>query len=95
MMDNFLRDKKLAILYERNQIMEFTLEELAQYDGMDERPAYVAVDGIVYNVTDFPIWRRGSHFGITAGRDVSDKYHSCHAGFPILEELPVMGVLVI
>ena len=31
---------------------EFTLEELAEFDGREGRPAYVAYDGMVYDVTE-------------------------------------------
>ena len=30
----------------------FTLAQLAQYDGQNGQPAYVAVDGVVYDVTN-------------------------------------------
>jgi cytochrome b involved in lipid metabolism len=33
----------------------FTTEELAKYDGKNNQPAYIAVDGIVYDVSDYPI----------------------------------------
>ena len=36
---------------------EFDLTQLAQYDGQDGRPAYVAIDGIVYDVTAVPAWK--------------------------------------
>lgn len=50
----------------------FTIDDIAQYDGKDGRPAYIVVDGIVYDVTNVPQWRSGSHFGFVAGTDVTD-----------------------
>ena len=38
---------------------EFTLEELAAYDGQNGSPAYIAIDGVVYDVTDVPQWTNG------------------------------------
>ena len=38
-----------------------TREELATYDGRDGRPAYVAVNGTVYDFTDSELWRGGNH----------------------------------
>ncbi len=32
----------------------FTQDELALYDGLEGRKAYIAVDGVVYDVTDIP-----------------------------------------
>lgn len=50
----------------------FTMEEIVQFDGQDGRPAYIVVDGIVYDVTDVGQWRSGSHFGFEAGTDVTE-----------------------
>lgn len=40
---------------------DFTLAELATYDGKDGRPAYVVYKGTVYDLTDSPMWSGGDH----------------------------------
>lgn len=73
----------------------FTLEELATYNGKDGQPAYVAVDGVVYDVTASPEWTNGEHkMGVTAGQDLTDiiKEKSPH-GVAILEKFPIVGKL--
>ena len=72
----------------------FTLEELANYDGQGGRPAYVAVDGVVYDLTNSAAWRNGKHNGFTAGKDLTDeiKEISPH-GVKNLEGIPVVGKL--
>lgn len=73
----------------------FTLEELATYNGKDGQPAYVAVDGVVYDVTSSPEWTNGEHkMGVTAGQDLTDiiKEKSPH-GVAVLEKFPVVGKL--
>ena len=50
---------------------EFTLEELAKFDGKEGRPAYVAIHGIVYDVTGVKAWSSGSHKGGTPGTDIT------------------------
>ncbi|SDK98289.1 cytochrome b5 domain-containing protein [Natronincola ferrireducens] len=73
---------------------EFTLEELAQYDGSGGRPAYVAVNGIVYDVSLEATWGGGTHFSLYAGRDLTGAFMGCHGGRPeILKNLPQVGVL--
>ncbi len=72
----------------------FTLEELANYDGQDGNPAYVAVDGIVYDLTNSGAWRNGKHNGFTAGKDLTEeiKEISPH-GVKNLEGIPIVGKL--
>jgi len=39
----------------------FTESELRQYDGTKGNPVYIAYDGVVYDVSDAPLWRTGMH----------------------------------
>lgn len=53
-------------------MQDFTLEQLAGYDGKDGRPAYVAFKGAVYDVTESSMWGGGDHEGAhTAGHDLT------------------------
>ena len=75
------------------QQKEFTLEELAQYDGSNGKPAYVAIEGIVYDLSKVSAWKGGKHFdGNTAGKDLTAQFKSCH-GMSTLKNLPKVGVL--
>jgi predicted heme/steroid binding protein len=53
----------------------FTTEELAAFSGQNGQPAYVAVDGVVYDVTGSPNWPGGTHtkcpLDASAGKDLS------------------------
>lgn len=75
------------------QTKEFTIDELSQYDGSMGRPAYVAVNGIVYDVSTEATWGGASHFGLLAGRDLTSQFQSCHKNANILAKLPKVGVL--
>lgn len=74
-------------------IKEFTLEELAKFDGKGGNPAYVAINGIVYDVTDQKSWGGGTHFGLYSGKDLSAAYNLCHTSSPVLSNLKTVGVL--
>ena len=69
----------------------FAVEELSRYNGRNGNPAYVAVNGIVYDVSNAAAWGGATHFGLTAGADVTSRFASCHAGQPILSKLKVVG----
>ncbi|MBU3217660.1 cupin domain-containing protein [Clostridium estertheticum] len=75
------------------QTKEFTLSELAQYDGAMGKPAYVAVNGIVYDVSDNSKWSGATHFGLTAGKDLSLQFESCHGVASKLVNITTVGVL--
>ncbi|MBM7621237.1 putative heme/steroid binding protein [Bacillus tianshenii] len=74
---------------------DFTAEELARFNGKNGMPAYVAVNGIVYDVTNNRAWAAATHFALTAGKDYTQEFASCHAGQQsILATLPIIGRLV-
>jgi len=52
---------------------DITLEQLAQFDGQEGRPAYFAYKGIVYDITNHRLWKKGTHMmKHHAGRDLTD-----------------------
>ncbi len=70
----------------------FTIEELATYDGKNGRPAFVAVNGTVYDVTNNRAWAAATHFGLIAGKDYTEEFGTCHTGQEsILATLPAVG----
>ncbi|MEN6634598.1 MAG: hypothetical protein ABFC56_01975 [Clostridiaceae bacterium] len=75
--------------------LELTLDQLKQYDGKNGNPAYVALDGVIYDVTDVPQWKNGDHNGYSAGNDLTDiiKNKSPH-GVKQLNGVPVVGKLI-
>ena len=78
-----------------NGTLELTLAELAKYNGKDGQPAYVAVDGIIYDVSAYPKWKNGDHNGYSAGNDLTEiiKTKSPH-GVAKLKGVPVVGKLI-
>jgi predicted heme/steroid binding protein len=40
---------------------EFTPEELRKYNGENGSPAYVAFEGLVYDVSSSFLWQKGKH----------------------------------
>ena len=68
----------------------FTASELAKYDGLNGQPAYVAIDGVVYDMTS--LFRVGDHFGYSAGQDLSAAFHAQHNN-SLLDGFTVVGRL--
>lgn len=75
-------------------LIELTLEELAEFDGQDGRPAYIAVDGAIYDVTNSTRWRNGKHNGYTAGNDLTEEIKTISPhGVSKLKTVPMIGRL--
>ena len=73
----------------------FTMDEVAQYDGKDGNPAYIVVDGIVYDVSEVGQWRSGSHFGFEAGSDVTEALQNVAPhGENMLNQAEVVGTII-
>ena len=72
---------------------EFTLKELSYYDGTKGKPAYVAVNGIIYDVSLNSTWGGGTHFNLYSGADLSKEFNSCH-NLEVLTKLPKVGILI-
>ncbi len=92
-----LRENYKKALHRDNDLREFTRDELKEYDGANGRPAYIAINKIVYDVTFNPQWGGGTHFGLIAGRDLTKEFEECHGiegGEEILKGLEIVGKLI-
>jgi len=71
-----------------------TKKELAECNGKNGKPAYVAVNGKVYDVTKSEQWEDGEHqFMHNAGNDQSDAIGDAPHDPDVLEKYPVVGTL--
>lgn len=69
-----------------------TIEELARFDGCDGHAAYVAISGVVYDVSTSPRWKDGDHEGThQAGHDLTEELKSAPHVRTLVERFPVVG----
>lgn len=73
-----------------NPDLRFTRTELAQYTGQRGRPAYVAINNVVYDVTT--VFVQGRHFVHVAGQELTGAFFRQHvpsalAGYPVVGRL--------
>lgn len=54
----------------------FTAASLKEYNGLNGQAAYVAIDGLVYDMSK--VFRNGKHYGYSAGQDLSAEFHGEH-----------------
>lgn len=74
--------------------LTLTLDELKMYDGTNGNPAYIAYDGVIYDVTDDPNWSSGSHGGNMAGTDITEKLNNVSHGTSKLNTLEAVGKII-
>ena len=75
-------------------MQRFTEAELARYDGRNGRPAYIACDGKVYDVTGSFLWKDGRHQALhDAGRDLSAALGAAPHGDDLLDRCPLVGLM--
>lgn len=92
-------EKKLNRPSDQIYAEEFILteEELSRYNGKDGQPAFVAVNGIIYDVTQSRLWRGGehdpSHGEAAAGSDLTEILQESPHGNEHLKRFPVVGRL--
>jgi predicted heme/steroid binding protein len=68
--------------------------ELASHDGRDGRPAYVAVNGNIYDVSDSNRWKKGNHEGIhQAGQDLTEALKTAPHVRALIERFPLVEKL--
>ena len=73
---------------------EFDQEELSTFDGKEGRPAYVAHQGRIVNVSNSKLWKGGLHMKRHhAGMDLTTDIKGAPHGPEMLEKYPQVGVL--
>ncbi len=72
----------------------FTVEELSAFNGENGVSAYIAVDGVVYDVTGVKAWKNGKHKGMQAGQDVTKVIEKSPHGKKVLKNLKIVGKLI-
>jgi predicted heme/steroid binding protein len=73
---------------------EINTDTLASFSGMDGNRAIVAVEGVLYDVTDSRLWRLGSHVKQhQAGQDLTAALRGAPHGPEVLSRMPMIGEL--
>jgi predicted heme/steroid binding protein len=74
--------------------VEFTELELRQFDGQRGRKAYIACDGIVYDVSHSTLWRGGEHKNLhVAGLDLTRSLRKAPHDAGVFARIPRVGTL--
>lgn len=82
---------------DHSQKLHLTRRDLRSFDGKDGHPAYVAVNGVIYDVTQSRLWRGGVHApsegNAMAGQDLTEIIKLSPHGDKHLKDFPIVGWL--
>ena len=76
-------------------LRKFTTKELEEYNGKNGKPAYIAYQGKVYDVSQSDLWRGGEHMGLhETGKDLTDELELAPHREEVLDRTKLIGKLV-
>lgn len=74
---------------------DLTLGELKKYDGKNGNPAYIAVDGVIYDVSNIDTFKKNPYNKLKLGSDLTSFFNEYRNGDrSILIELPIIGTII-
>jgi len=79
---------------EIDELLKLTIDQLAIYNGENGNPSYIAVSGVIYEITNVSAWSSGSHNGGVAGTDITDLIDDAPHSESVLEDLEIVGEIV-
>jgi predicted heme/steroid binding protein/uncharacterized membrane protein len=73
---------------------ELDVKTLSTKDGKEGRSAYVCYEGRIVDVTESPLWAKGTHMGRhAAGADLTADFSAAPHGTEVLDRYPTVGKL--
>jgi len=71
----------------------FTRHQLALRNGQDKPEVWVALNGLIYEVTASRLWKNGKHYEHWAGQDLTDELKDAPHTEKVFDKFKVIGKL--
>ena len=71
----------------------YTKSQLAMRNGQDKPEIWVALKGVIYDVTESRLWRNGKHYEHWAGQDLTEELADAPHTETVFEKFRVIGKL--
>jgi predicted heme/steroid binding protein len=76
-----------------SELPVYTKSQLALRNGQDKPQIWVALNGIIYDVTESRLWRNGKHYEHWAGQDLTDELADAPHTETVFERFAAVGKL--
>jgi predicted heme/steroid binding protein len=71
----------------------FTKAQLALRNGQDRPEVWVALRGVIYDVSKSRLWNKGKHYEHWAGQDLTDELPDAPHNEKVFDKFKVVGKL--
>jgi predicted heme/steroid binding protein len=75
------------------ELQTITKSQLALRNGQDKPEVWVALRGLVYDVTSSRLWKSGKHYEHWAGQDLTDELKDAPHTDKVFDKFKVIGKL--
>lgn len=76
-------------------MQELSPEELAEKNGRDGKPVYIAYQGKIYDVSQSKLWKTGTHMKRhPSGKDLTTDMGAAPHGAEVLDRYPQVGTVI-
>ncbi|HEY8400414.1 MAG TPA: cytochrome b5 domain-containing protein [Cytophagaceae bacterium] len=72
----------------------YTRSQLALRNGQDKPEIWVCYDGIIYDVSESRLWRKGMHYEHWAGQDLTEELKDAPHTHIVFEKFKKIGRLL-
>jgi predicted heme/steroid binding protein len=76
-----------------DDLPEYSRSYLALRNGQDKPEIWVALHGLIYEVTASRLWRDGKHYEHWAGQDLTDELKDAPHDAKVFDKFKVIGKL--
>ena len=75
------------------ELPQYTRSQLALRNGQDKPEIWVAYKGVIFDVSESRLWRRGQHYEHWAGQDLTDELPDAPHTDEVCERVKAIGKL--
>jgi predicted heme/steroid binding protein len=75
------------------ELQTYTKQQLALRNGQDKPQIWVALKGIIYDVTESRLWKNGKHYEHWAGQDLTAELADAPHTEAVFEKFEKVGIL--